>query len=133
MVKRIEPRPASRIGPSTAWTAATAPTMLNSSGPRMSSAVVSRIGFMNSRAGSGEYSSTSTSPSRPARAWIAWDERVGLADVGGLARGPDAVLLELLDEPVELGLVARHEPDGHALAPEAAADGKAEVRARLPR
>ena len=40
VVKRIVPRPASRIGPSTAWTAATAPMTLNSSGPRMSSAVV---------------------------------------------------------------------------------------------
>src|ERR1700761_416230 len=51
--------------------AACAPSMRNSTGPRMSSTLVSRIGFMNSFAGSGEYSSTSTGPSRPARSWIA--------------------------------------------------------------
>jgi hypothetical protein len=60
------PRPASSIGPMTAVAAATAPRTLNSSGPRTSSTVVSRIGFMNSLAGSGEYSRTSTGPSRSA-------------------------------------------------------------------
>jgi hypothetical protein len=82
---------------------------------------------MNSGAGSGEYSRTSTAPSRSASAPIAPGERVRLANVGGLSRGLDAVGLELLDEPVELGLVARHEPDAQALAPEASPDGEAEV------
>src|SRR3954447_12381417 len=50
----------------TAVAAATAPRTLNSSGPRTSSTLVSRIGFMNSFAGSGEYSSTSMSPSSSA-------------------------------------------------------------------
>jgi hypothetical protein len=58
--------PASIIGPTTAVAAATAPRTLNSSGPRRSSTPVSRIGFMNSFAGRGEYSSTSTGPSRSA-------------------------------------------------------------------
>src|SRR3954454_15935697 len=66
VVWRSVPRPASRIGPRTARAAATAPRMLNSIGPRTSSTVVSRMGFMNSGAGSGEYSSTSTAPSRSA-------------------------------------------------------------------
>jgi hypothetical protein len=39
----------------------------------MSSTVVSRIGFMNSDAGSGEYSKTSTGPSRSASEAIADD------------------------------------------------------------
>src|ERR1700761_2589141 len=67
----IVPRPASRNGPMPARAAATAPSTLNSSGPRRSSTLVSRIGFMNSFAGSGEYSSTSTGPSRSARERIA--------------------------------------------------------------
>ena len=60
IVKRIVPEPHSSIGPITVVAAATAPRTLNSSGPRTSSTVFSRIGFMNSGAGSGEYSRTST-------------------------------------------------------------------------
>src|SRR3954452_23301274 len=71
VVKRIVPRPASRIGSRTAWVAATAPRMLNSSGPRRSSTDVSSSGLMNSPAGSGEYSSTSTGPRRAARSRMA--------------------------------------------------------------
>ena len=67
--------------------AATAPRTLNSSGPRTSSTVVSRIGFMNSLAGSGEYSSTSTGPSRSASVGDRLRQRGGVADVGG-SRSP---------------------------------------------
>jgi hypothetical protein len=73
VVNRMVPRPAPSIGPATAVAAATAPSTVNSSGPRTSSTVVSRIGFMNSRAGSGEYSRTSTGPSRSASVVIACD------------------------------------------------------------
>src|SRR4051794_16680481 len=71
VVKRIVPRPASRIGARTAWTAGAGAKMLTSTVPRRSSAVVPRIGFMTSRWGSGEYSRTSTGPSRSASVSIA--------------------------------------------------------------
>ena len=56
-------------------------------------------------------------------------EGVGVADVRGGARGGDALALERRREVVELGLRARDEPDGEALAAEAPGDGHPEVRA----
>src|SRR3954464_14398044 len=80
VVKRIVPEPRSSIPSRTAVAAATAPRTLNSSGPRTSSTLVSRIGFMNSFAGSGEYSSTSMGPSSSAScrmaAWSAAASRM---------------------------------------------------------
>ena len=79
---------------------------------------------MNSRAGSGEYSSTSTGPSRSASAAIAPRQRGGVADVGGRVRGGDALAASSPASPVELGRVARDQADGHPFAPEAAGDGQ---------
>ena len=84
---------------------------------------------MNSRAGTGEYSSTSTGPRRSASAPIADERADGVADVGGLEVGGDPRLCELRGELFELVVVAGDQADGHTFAPEAPRDGRAEVRA----
>lgn len=84
---------------------------------------------MNSGAGSGEYASTSTGPSRSASDSIARVRASASRMSAVRARGPDPIGLELAGEIVELGLIARDEPDGQTLAAEALGDGKPEVRA----
>ena len=83
---------------------------------------------MNSRAGSGEYPSTSTAPSRPA------SDVIAAASASGSrmsAAAPAAVIpspSSSAASAVQLRLRARHEPDGEPLAAEAPGDGHAEVR-----
>ena len=85
---------------------------------------------MNSRAGSGEYSSTSTGPEPVRERGDRAAQRVGVADVrGGAGRG-DPIRLQLPGELVQPRLRARDQAHREALAPEAPRDRHPQVRPR---